>query len=218
VSVKEKTEKPVVTPVEEKMEVVKGFRTPEPSLLKLTRTGKRSIRSSASTDSLVSTSSSPSRLVPSSIKTYTVPTSSSVTIIDDSIQEVWLLRRNEAKKKLKNSTTTFGIRWFKCHRHEPANYYVEALPSYASEIKTLRAECRGTYTDAEHQPSSTAQEKILKVPDDAQCEIQTLTELRDKASLKENVKREWEVVAFRERPRRKISPEKWSGGSGERRG
>jgi hypothetical protein len=33
-------------------------------------------------------------------------------------------------------------------------------------------------------------------------------ESRDKASSNENVKREWKVVAFRERPRRKISPEK----------
>jgi hypothetical protein len=133
-------------------------------------------------------------------------TSSSVTISDDSIQEVWLLRRNEAKKKLKDSATIFGIRWSKHHRHEPASYYVEALPSCASEIKTLRAECRGTYTDAEHQVQ--LKKKILKMPDHAQREIQTLTESRVKASSNENVKREWEVVEFRERPRRKISPEK----------
>jgi hypothetical protein len=46
------------------------------------------------------------------------------------------------------------------------------------------------------------------MPDEAQCEIQNLMESRDKASSNENVKREWKVVAFRERPRRKISPEK----------
>ena len=145
-------------------------------------------------------------MVFSPIKTYTILTSSSVTISDDSIQEVWLLRRNEAKKKLEDSATIFGIRWSKHHRHEPASYYVEALPSCASEIKTLRAECRGTYTDAEHQVQ--LKKKILKMPDHAQREIQTLMESRVKASSNENVKREWEVVEFRERPRRKISPEK----------
>jgi hypothetical protein len=128
VSVEEKREKPVVTPVEEKVEVVKGFRMPEPSLLKMTLRGKRSIRSSASTDSLASTSSSSSRLVSSPIETYTVLTSSSVTIIGDSIQEVWLLRCNEAKKKPKDSATTFGILWSKHHRHEPASYYAKLSP------------------------------------------------------------------------------------------
>jgi hypothetical protein len=51
VSVEEKRKKPVVTPVEENMGVVKAFRTPEPSLPKMTPGGKLSIRSSASTDS-----------------------------------------------------------------------------------------------------------------------------------------------------------------------
>jgi hypothetical protein len=71
--------------VEEKIEVVKGFRTPELSLLEMTLRGKRSIRSSVSTDSLASTSSSSSRLVSSLIKSYTILTLSSVTITDDSI-------------------------------------------------------------------------------------------------------------------------------------
>jgi hypothetical protein len=136
-----------------------------------------------------------------------------VTIIDDSIQEVWLLRRNEEKNKLKDSATILGIRWFKHYCHEPASYYVEALPSSASEINALRAECQGAYTDAEHQ--AQLKKRILKMPDDAQYEIQNLTESRDKASSNGNVKREWEVVAFRERPRRKISLEKgnkwWQG-------
>lgn len=123
---------------------------------------------------------------------------------------------NEAKKKLKDSTTIFGIRWSKHHRHEPASCYVEALPSRASEIKTLRAECWGTYTDAEHQ--AQLKKKILKMPDEAQCEIQTLTESRDKASSNENVKREWEVVELRERPRRKISPEKGKWWQGRKKG
>jgi hypothetical protein len=61
-----KEEKPVVAVVEEKKEVVKAFKTPEPSLLKMPLSGKLSIRSSASTDSLASTSSSSSRFVSSS--------------------------------------------------------------------------------------------------------------------------------------------------------
>jgi hypothetical protein len=71
--------------IEEKIEVVKGFRIPELSLLEMTLRGKHSIYSSISTDSLASTSSSSSRLVSSLIKSYTILTSSSVTITDDSI-------------------------------------------------------------------------------------------------------------------------------------
>ena len=74
-----------MTPIEEKVEVVKGFGIPELSLLKITQRGKRSIRSSISTDSLASTSSLSLRLVFSLIKTYTILTLSSVTISDDSI-------------------------------------------------------------------------------------------------------------------------------------
>jgi hypothetical protein len=109
-------------------------------------------------------------------------------------------------KKLKDSAYVFGIKWFTHHRHEPASYYIKAIPSNGSEIKNLRAECRGASTDAEHQ--SQLKKKILKLPDEAQWEIQKLTESRDNASSNGNVKREWEVVAFQERPRRKISPEK----------
>ncbi len=49
------------------------------------------------------------------------------------------------------------------------------------------------------------------MPDEAQWEIQKLIESRETASSSENVRREWEVVAFAERPRRKITPEahKW---------
>jgi len=183
-------ERPAVTVVEGKRGVVKAFKTAEPSLLKMPLSGKLSIRSSASSDSLASTSSS----------------ASSVTVIDDSLQEVWLLRRNEAKKNLKDSAYFCGIRWFTHHRHEPSSYYIKALPSCVSEINLLRAECRGTHTDAEHE--TQLKKKILKMPDEAQWEIQKLTEARDKASSNENVKREWEVVAFKERPRRKISPKK----------
>jgi hypothetical protein len=71
--------------IKEKIEVVKGFKTLELSLLEITLRGKRSIRSSISTNSLASTSSSSSRLVSSPIKSYTILTSSSITITDDSI-------------------------------------------------------------------------------------------------------------------------------------
>jgi hypothetical protein len=64
-----KVERPVVTVVEEKKEVVKAFKTPEPSLLKIPMSGKLSLRSSTSTDSLASTSSSSSRFAPSPAKT-----------------------------------------------------------------------------------------------------------------------------------------------------
>jgi hypothetical protein len=50
--------------------------------------------------------------------------------------------------------------------------------------------------------------RYFNMPDGAQWEIQKLTESRDKASSNKNVKREWEVVGFLERPRRKISPQK----------
>jgi hypothetical protein len=74
-----------VTLVEEKVEVVKGFEMSEPSLLKMTWRGKRSIYSFVSTDSLASTSLSSLRLVSSPIETYTMLTLRSVTIIDDFI-------------------------------------------------------------------------------------------------------------------------------------
>ncbi len=208
----QKEVKPVVTVVERK-EVVRVFKTPEPSLFKMPMSSKLSIRSSASTDSLASTSSSSSRLAFPSIKSYLRLTSSSVTVIDDSIQEVWLLRRNEPKKNLKSSIAFIGIKWYTSHQYEPESYYIKALPSCSSEIKSLRAECRGASTDAEHQKQ--LKKTILKMPDDAQWEIQKLLESRDKASSNENVRREWEVVAFKERPRRKISHENgkwWQGG------
>ena len=46
---------------------------------------------------------------------------------------------------------------------------------------------------------------VLALDDKAQWEIQKLVESRDKASTNDKVKREWEVVAFQTRPRRKIS-------------
>jgi hypothetical protein len=63
-------ERPAVplVPVEEKTEMVKAFKTPEPSLLKMPMSGKLSIHSCASTDSLASTSSSSSRSVPLPLK------------------------------------------------------------------------------------------------------------------------------------------------------
>lgn len=48
---------------------------------------------------------------------------------------------------------------------------------------------------------------ILALAEEAQWEIQRLTESREKASSNDKIKREWNVIAFQERPRRKISPE-----------
>jgi hypothetical protein len=76
---------PVVTPMEEKMEVVKGFKMPEPSLLKMTLRGKCSIYSFISTDFLAFTSLLSLKLVSSLIKTYIVLTLSSVTIVNNFI-------------------------------------------------------------------------------------------------------------------------------------
>jgi hypothetical protein len=205
-----------LVPVEEKTEMVKAFKTPEPSLLKMPMSGKLSIHSCASTDSLASTSSSSSRLFSSPFKPYNLLTSSSATAFDDSIQEIWLLRRNEAKKKLKRSIAFFGIKCYTQHSFEPESFYVKALPSCPSDIKALRAECRGTSTDSQHL--AQLKKTVLKMPDEAQWEIQKLTESRDKASSNENVKREWEVIAFQERPRRKISPEKGKWWKGNKKG
>jgi len=48
--------------------------------------------------------------------------------------------------------------------------------------------------------------------EDAQWEIQKLCEAREKASSGENVRRNWDVVALHERPRRKITEgKKWCG-------
>jgi hypothetical protein len=207
---------PLVPVVEEKTEMVKAFKTPEPSLLKMPMIGKPSIHSCASTDSLASTTSSSSRFVSLPLKTYNLLTSSSVTAFDDPIQEVWLLRRNEAKRKLERSRSLLSIEWYASHSYEPATFYVTALPYYAPEIKSLRAECRGTSTDSQHQ--AQLKKTILKMPDEAQWEIQKLTESRDKASSNANVKREWEVVAFKERPRRKITPEKRGSLQGGKKG
>jgi hypothetical protein len=57
----------------------------KPSLLKMTLRGKGSICSFISTNSLASTSSSSLKLVSSPIKTYTILTLCSLTIINDSI-------------------------------------------------------------------------------------------------------------------------------------
>jgi hypothetical protein len=210
----EKPAAPLVL-VEEKQEPVKAFKTPEPSLLKMPLSGKLGLHSSASTDSLASTSSSSSRFVSPPPSIHNLLTYSSATAFDDSIQEIWLLRRNEAKKKLRHTRTVFGVKYYVYHSYEPATFYVKALPSCPSDIRALRAECRGSSTDNQHL--AQAKKSILKLPDDAQWEIQKLTESRDKASSNENVKREWEVVAFKERPRRKITAEKkwWKRGKKE---
>ena len=205
ISVDTKIEKPAVpvAAVEEKHEMVKAFKTPSPSLLKMPLSGKLSIRSTASTESLASTSSSSSRFVPST-PISSILRSHSATAFDDSIQEIWLLRRKEVKRTLNRSKTFLGVEWYVHHAYEPASFYVKPLLSCNSDIKTLRSECRGGLSDMQHQ--NQLRKTILKMPDEAQWEIQKLIEGRQNASSGENVKREWEVVAFMERPRRKIAP------------
>ena len=70
VKVVEKPAVPLIPVVEEKTEMVKAFKTPEPSLKK-PMNGKLGMHSCESTDSLASASSSSSRFVPSS-ETYSL--------------------------------------------------------------------------------------------------------------------------------------------------
>jgi hypothetical protein len=103
----------------------------------------------------------------------------------------------------------FGIPYWTSYDYEPASYYVKAVPSCHDEITSYLA------TSA---PLNTIKKNILKLDEDAQWEIQKLCEAREKASSGEKVKRNWDVVAFHERPRRKISQQKkwWKKGKNER--
>jgi len=51
------------------------------------------------------------------------------------------------------------------HQYEPASYYIKAVPSCASQIKTLCAECRGSFTGTEHP--AQLKKNILNMPNDA---------------------------------------------------
>jgi hypothetical protein len=128
-----------------------------------------------------------------------------MTIIDDSIEEMWVLRRNEPKKTIKSYNEFLGIRYWTSNSFSDASYYVKPVLSNASEIKAVRQLCQKGLTETEYQ--TDLKKRILKLPEDAQWEIQRLTEDRDNASSNDHVKRSWRVVAFQQKPRRKISPE-----------
>lgn len=128
---------------------------------------------------------------------------SSVTVFDDSIEEAWLLRRNEPKKVVKSSKTLFSLKVSTTYSHEAASYYVKPIRASASDIRDIRANARGKLTESEHQ--TALKKMVLALCDNAQWEIQKLLEARDNASSHDNVKREWEMVALQKRPRRKIS-------------
>lgn len=125
-------------------------------------------------------------------------------MIDDWIEEAWLLRRNEPKKTLKTSTALFGINLMSSYTHEDVfSYYVNPVQSCAADIKEIRARALGNVTESEHR--NDLKKMVLALDDQAQWEIQRLLESRDKASSNNNVRRLWEVVAFQPQPRRKIS-------------
>jgi hypothetical protein len=127
-----------------------------------------------------------------------------VTVIDDSIEEAWLLRRNVPKKTLKNSTNIFGVNVASFYKHEDVSaYYVKPLQTCAEDIEDIRARAIGNSSEHEHQAS--LKKIVLGLEDKAQWEIQRLVESRDRGSSNENVRRLWEVVAFQTQPRRKIS-------------
>jgi hypothetical protein len=128
-----------------------------------------------------------------------------MTIIDDSIEEMWVLRRNEAKKTIKHYNEFLGMRYWTSNSYTAPSYYVKPVPSNSSEIKAICQLCQESFTESEYQ--TNLEKRILKLPQDAQWEIQRLTEDRDNACSNDYVKRSWRVVAFQEKPRRKISPE-----------
>jgi hypothetical protein len=73
----------------------------------------------------------------------------------------------------------------------------------------MRQSALGGLSQAEHE--AEFKKAILAMNEKAQWEIQKLLESRDKASSSDTIKRNWEVVAFNTRPRRKIteSAKKW---------
>jgi hypothetical protein len=135
-----------------------------------------------------------------------------MTIINDSIEEMWVLRRNKAKKTVKCYNKFLGMRYWTSNSYTAPSYYVKPVSSNASEIKVVRQLCQDSFYKTEYQ--TELKKRILELPEDAQWEIQRLTEDRDKACSNDHVKRSWRVVAFQQKPRRQISPEfgrRWFG-------
>ena len=102
------------------------------------------------------------------------------------------------------------MKYYTSYTYKKESYYVKAVPSSSSEIENLLREHLEEPTSSNKKPD--LKKAILALPDEAQWEIQRLTESRETASSTDKIKREWNVIAFNERPRRKISPEgnqKW---------
>ncbi|CZR51169.1 uncharacterized protein PAC_01044 [Phialocephala subalpina] len=131
--------------------------------------------------------------------------SNSDTVSTDTKFETYLLRRNPSTRTLKSSTRIFNIPFLvhKTHTHKEATHYIKPLPSSASEISLFRIQSQASLSPAQHM--IYIKKRILAMPDDAQWEIQKLCESKESATSSSKVRREWEVVGFVERPRRKIN-------------
>jgi hypothetical protein len=135
-----------------------------------------------------------------------------MTIIDYSIEEMWVLRRNEAKKTIKCYNEFLGMRYWTFNSYTTPLYYVKPVSSNASEIKVVRQLCQDSFNETKYQ--TELKKRILELPEDAQWEIQRLIEDRDNAYSNNHVKRSSRVVAFQQKPHRQISPKfgrKWFG-------
>lgn len=178
--------------------------------------GKKSFHSSSSTDSWTSSCSSS--------RYFTIPnlspryqsrnknlTITSITEVDNSISEVWVLRRNEATETLTTKRSIFRVPVSKKTTVKPASYYVKPLASTPSEIELYVQESMSVYSARDSAAHEKAFKKqICKLDEDGQWEVQKLLEARDKSSSTKTVKRNWEVVAFIPKPRRKFCVEQKS--------
>jgi hypothetical protein len=183
---------------------------PQPQLqkdLEKPLSGKLSLHSSCSTDSLATTSS---RFVLPITLINPELTKSSITTVDDTIHETWVLRCNRPTKNLKTRTYIFCLPLLSKHSYSPATYYVKPVLSSASETHALLKEAQNLQSPAQHIVE--LRKRVLHMDDDAQWEIQKLIEAREKAASGEKVCRTWEVVGLLERNRRKIAP-----GAGDRK-
>lgn len=143
-------------------------------------------------------------------RSSTESTASSITVVDDSIEEAWLLRRNESENDVKTKRYLFGIQIGTTYQYKASSFYVKPIPATTTEIRNLRQSAVGGLSQAQHE--AEFKKAILGMDDKAQWEIQKLLESRDKASSSDTIKRNWEVVAFEPRARRKISEpaeQKW---------
>ncbi|KAF8862769.1 hypothetical protein BDZ45DRAFT_670911 [Acephala macrosclerotiorum] len=135
---------------------------------------------------------------------YNSDSNSSTASIDAKF-ETYLLRRNPSTRTLKSSTRIFNIPFLvhKTHTHKEATHYIKPLPFSTSEISLFRIQSQASLSPAQHM--IYIRKRILAMPDDAQRKIQKLCESKEAATSNSKVRREWEVVGFVERPRRKIN-------------